>query len=118
MLKPKRRHRLHIESLEDRRVPATWGIPWADPQHLTASFVPDGTAVPGQTSHLFQTLDSQLGAGKWESTILKALQTWAVNSNINVGLVADGGQAVGIAGPAEGDARFGDIRISAELEKN
>ena len=112
--KPKRRYRLGIESLEDRRVMATWGIPWADPQHLTASFVPDGTPAQGQTSQLFRTLDSQLGVGKWQSTILKALQTWAVTSNINIGVVDDGGQALGVAGPAQGDARFGDIRISAE----
>ena len=105
---------LRIESLEDRRVPATWGIPWADPQHLTASFVPDGTSLPGGTSSLNQMLDGQLGAGNWEVSILKALQTWAVNSNLNVGLVADGGQPVGVAGLAQSDARFGDIRIGAE----
>jgi hypothetical protein len=115
MAKTKRKKSPRFEFLEDRRVPATWGIPWADAQHLTASFVPDGTSLPDQqTSHLSQTLDSQLGAGKWEATILKALQTWAVNSNINVGLVAAGGQPVGVAGAAQGDARFGDIRIGAE----
>lgn len=112
----KRNVRLQLESLEDRRVPATWGVPWADPQHLTVSFVPDGTSMPGGgTSQLFQTLDSQLGsASGWETSILKALQTWAATSNINIGVVADGGEPLGVAGPAQGDARFGDIRISAE----
>jgi hypothetical protein len=108
-----RRTRVNIEALEDRRVPATWGIPWADPQHLTLSFAPDGTNVEGMPSALSKTLDSQLGAGTWETTILRAIQTWAQNANINIGVVADGGQAIGVAGPAQGDPRFGDIRISA-----
>jgi hypothetical protein len=108
-----RRVRVNIEHLEDRRVPATWGLPWADPQHLTLSFVPDGTNVKGMPSALTRTLDSQLGAGTWETTILRAIQTWAQNANINIGVVADGGQPIGVAGPAQGDPRFGDIRISA-----
>ena len=109
-----RKRRLRVEWLEDRRVPATWGIAWPDPQHLIASFVPDGTSARGESSQLYQTLDAEVGVGAWEPKILGALQTWAVNSNINIGLVADGGQPLGVAGPAEGDARFGDIRISAE----
>jgi hypothetical protein len=117
MRSPNRRHRsrcLNIETLEDRRVLATWGIAWPDAQHLTASFVPDGTSDQGESNVLSQTLNSQLGAGNWQTTILKALQTWAVNSNINIGLVADGGEPIGVTGPAQGDSRFGDIRISAE----
>ena len=102
-----------IENLERRDVPATWGIPWPEAQHLTLSFVPDGTSVEGQSSQLFKTLDSQLGAGKWEATILNAFQTWAENSNINIGLVADGGEPLGTTGAAQGEPRFGDIRISA-----
>ena len=105
--------RPNLEHLERRDVPATWGIAWPEAQHLTLSFVPDGTSVQGQSSQLFQTLDSKLGAGQWESSILNAFQTWAENSNINVGQVADGGQPGGTAGPAQGDSRFGDIRISA-----
>ena len=81
-------------------LPATWGIPWADPEHLTMSFAPDGTNVFGQSNTLFGTLNAQLGAGTWETTILKAVQTWASNANINVGLVSDGGEAIGTAGPA------------------
>jgi hypothetical protein len=108
-----RQSRLNIEALEDRRVPATWGLPWADPQHLTLSLVPDGTNIQGQPSALTKSLDAQLGAGNWETTILRAIQTWAENSNINIGVVSDGGQPLGVAGPAQGDPRFGDIRISA-----
>ena len=51
--------------------------------------------------------------GTWEATILRAVQTWASEGDINVGLVSDGGEAIGTAGPAQGDPRFGDIRISA-----
>ena len=38
-----------FQQLEDRTLPATiFGIPWADPGHLTLSFAPDGTATqPG-----------------------------------------------------------------------
>ena len=108
----RRRNRPAFESLEARDLPATWGIPWADPQHLTVSLAPDGTNVFGESSTLFKGLDSQLG-GRWEATILRAVETWASEANLNVGLVSDGGQAIGTAGPAQGDARFGDIRISA-----
>ena len=104
---------LSLEALERRDVPATWGIPWADPQHLTASFVPDGASVEGSTSALYQKLDAQLGAGKWEATILSAIETWASNANVNISLVGDSGAPIGVAGLAQGDARFGDIRISA-----
>src|SRR5947199_46860 len=38
---------LHLESLEDRSLPATFGVPWPDPGHLTLSFVPDGTQYSG-----------------------------------------------------------------------
>lgn len=109
----KQTRRPRLEALERRDVPATWGIPWPQADHLTLSFMPDGSSVRGQASQLFGTLDAQLGAGKWESAILDAFQTWAANSNINVGQVADGGQPLGVAGPAQGDARFGDIRVSA-----
>ena len=36
-----------FRQLEDRAMPHTaFGIPWADPGHLTLSFAPDGTATP------------------------------------------------------------------------
>src|SRR3954463_10365976 len=111
MRKP--RFKPSIDRLEKRDVPATWGIPWPDAPHLTLSFVPDGTSIEGQPSQLFRKLDAQLGAGHWESSILDAFQTWAKNSNINIGVVPDGGQPEGTLGPAQGDPRFGDIRVSA-----
>ena len=50
----------------------------------------------------------------WQQTILQAFQTWAVNANINIGVVPDGGQPLGVAGDPQHDPRFGDIRIAAQ----
>jgi hypothetical protein len=103
-----------MESLEGRAVPATFGVPWADPSRLTLSFAPDGTSIAAHTSSLFQTLDAQQPTVDWQKEILQAFQTWAVQSNLNIGLVSDGGQAFGTAGPAQHDPRFGDIRVGAQ----
>ena len=52
--------------------------------------------------------------GDLAADILQAFQTWAVNANINIGLVPDGGQPLGIAGQPQHDPRFGDIRVGAQ----
>jgi hypothetical protein len=103
-----------LEQLEDRTLPTTWGMPWPNPQHVTVSFVPDGTQVFDSGSNLFQTLNSQAPTSAWETTILQALQTWAANANINLAVVSDGGQPIGTPGAIQGDSRFGDIRIAAQ----
>jgi hypothetical protein len=108
-----RKTRLTIEQLEDRIQPYSTGLPWPT-ANLTLSFVPDGTMVDGHQSSLFQTMGSQATTQAWEAQILKAAQTWASVANINIGLVADGGQPIGVAGLAQGDPRFGDIRVYAE----
>jgi hypothetical protein len=102
-----------FEALEDRSLPATFGVPWADAEHLTISFVPDGTATPLGPSALAQVLGSTGTPAAWKLEILRAFQTWAAQANINIGLVADGGQAVGTVGAVQGDTRFGDVRIAA-----
>src|SRR6266487_2961635 len=102
--------RLSVHRLEDRLTP-TWGVGWYNPDSLTLSFVPDGTDVSGTPSSLHALLGPNSSA--WQREILRAFQTWAVETNVNIGLVADGGQALGIAGLAQGDSRFGDIRIAA-----
>src|SRR3954453_23505694 len=109
----KRRKRFKLECLEDRAVPTTFGVPWSDPRNLTLSFVPDGAPIAAHTSTLFQTLNAQQPTVTWQQTILRAFQTWAVNANINIGLVSDGGQALGVAGQPQHDTRFGDVRIGA-----
>jgi hypothetical protein len=110
----KRKGPLTLEVLEDRTAPALYGVPWSDPRHLTLSFVPDGTPIAGHTSNLFQTLDAQMPTATWEAAILQAVQTWTVNANISIGIVADGGQPFGTSGLTQGDPRFGDIRIGAQ----
>ena len=113
-IRTSRRSQLAIEALEDRAIPATFGVPWGDPGHLTLSFVPDGTPIAGHVSALSATLDPQMSAPSWQSTILRAFQTWAVNANINIGLTTDNGAPLGAAGPVQHDPRFGDVRVGAQ----
>jgi hypothetical protein len=105
--------RLTLEVLEVRTAPAVFGVPWSDPAHLTLSFAPDGTRIGAQTSSLFATLDAQQPAAAWQADVARAVQTWAVTTNLDVGIVPDGGQPFGTSGPGEGNPRFGDIRIGA-----
>ena len=105
-----RSRRLILEVLEDRCTPAVYGVPWSNPGHLTLSLAPDGTQIAGQTSSLFATLNAQQPTAAWEADILGAVQTWAVNTNLNVGVVSDNGQPFGSSGAGQ---RFGDIRIGA-----
>lgn len=100
-------------TLEDRTVLSGFGTPWADGEHLTVSFVPDGTPTHLGTSSLAATLGEQTPRSVWERELLRAFQTWANHANINVGLRSDGGQALGSHGAVQGDGRFGDIRIAA-----
>jgi hypothetical protein len=109
-----KRNRLFVEELESRLTPSPFGQPWPDPGHLTLSFAPDGTSAGGTPSNLFRLLNAQAPTSAWETTILRAFQTWAVNSNVNIGLVSDGGQPLGTTGAVQGDSRFGDIRIAAK----
>ena len=105
--------KLHVERVEDRTVPANFGLPWLS-SNVTVSCVPDGTPVDGVKSTLHATLAANgLSPAVWQGEILRAFQTWAAVGNLNFGVVGDGGQAVGTAGRLQGDTRFGDIRISA-----
>jgi len=113
MLHNKRCRRLHLEPLEDRCVPATAAL-WPDAGHLTLSFVPDGTQVAAGTSDFFADLAPGSHAAAVEQTILRAFQTWAQYSNVNISLTGDSGLPLGTAGLVQGDPRFGDIRIAAE----
>jgi len=109
----KKSRKLMLEALEDRLTPTQWGVAWPNPGHLTLSLVPDGTSVgSGLSSNLFQTLNANAPTANWEEEILRAFQTWAVNANLNIGVVADGGQALGASGAVQGDPRFGDIRVA------
>ena len=108
---PKRRSaRLCFEQLEDRNLMSIFGVPWPT-GNLSLSFEPDGTSVNGTGSNLFSSLNAAMPTASWQNQILQAFQTWAVQTNLNIGLVSDGGQANGVAGGPTGDPRFGDIRI-------
>jgi hypothetical protein len=102
---------LGFEPLEPRTVPTAFGIPWADPGHMTLSFAPDGTPTPLGSSSLTRTLGS--AGSDWQREVLRGFQTWAALTNINIGVVRDGGQSFGASGAVQGDNRFGDIRIAA-----
>ncbi len=102
--------RLSVEQLEPRLTP-TWGVPWYSPTSLTLSFAPDGTDASGASNTLHSLLGPDTAA--WERVILQAFQTWAIETNINIGLVSDDGSPLGTPGLAQGDPRFGDIRIAA-----
>jgi hypothetical protein len=103
-----------LEDLEERKVPAQFGVPWHDAQHLTISFVPDGTPIATHRSDLFQALDVRRPTAAWQREILRAFQTWAVQAHINFAVKPDGGQPLGVPGPDQMDPRFGDIRIGAQ----
>lgn len=111
MFRPRRLN--NFETLEDRSMPSTFGVPWADPNHLTLSFSADGTATPLGDSSLYQLLAGVGTSATWQREILRAFQTWAAKANIDIGLVADGGQAIGSLGAVQTDSRFGDIRVAA-----
>jgi hypothetical protein len=100
-----------LESLDGRIVPAVFGNPWPV-SNLTLSFAPDGTGVNGSANQLSQTF-SAIPADLWQSEVLRAFQTWALNANVNIGLVPDGGQPFGTPGSPQGDTRFGDVRVAA-----
>src|SRR5262245_31083431 len=103
---------LRLESLEDRAVPAVFGEPWLDGRHVTLSFAGDGTPVSGVGSNLTATL-TPLGLDAAKLEILRAFQSWVVNTNLNVGVVDDSNLAFGTAGAIQNDPRFGDIRVGA-----
>ncbi len=106
--------RLQIDHLEDRQVPATFGVPWTDPMHLSVSFAPDGTSIGGSASNLFQTLSRLDPTGQWQRNILRAFQAWSAVANVNIGLVTDSGEALGSSRTVEGNDHFGTIRIAAK----
>jgi hypothetical protein len=110
----RKRPSLYLEQLEDRCVTTAIGGLWPDARHLTLSFVPDGTPTATGTSSFFSRIASGSSPAAVEQTILRAFQTWAQYSNVNISLTGDDGEAFGAAGLVQGDPRFGDIRIGAD----
>jgi hypothetical protein len=110
----RKKYKPNLEILEHRLTPSTFGSVWPNPSGLTLSFVQDNTDAGGAPSSLFHQLNAQASTNQWQTAILRAFQTWAVNTNVNIGLVGDDGEALGSIGAVQGDARFGDIRLAAK----
>jgi ABC-type transporter Mla subunit MlaD len=88
-----------VQALEARQLlSSTLNQGWRDISALTVSFAPDGTTVDGNASQLNAKLDALAPRAVWQQTILDAFQSWAQHANLNVGVVADGGQAFGTVG--------------------
>ncbi len=87
------------------------GDSWADPGKITYSFPPDGVNWDGGVNDLNASLNAEYPTGGWQRAIAEALQTWASVANINVVPVADGGEPFNTPGQAQGDPRFGDVRV-------
>src|SRR5215471_11017604 len=106
------RYRLALEPLEDRLVPYVLsGYTWANP-NVSVSFMPDGTLISSSyPSNLFAVYNAAYPQATWQSEVARALQVWANVSNLNFHFVSDDGSSQGTAGLAQGDSRFGDIRI-------
>lgn len=107
------RPQLATESLESRQMMHGEPILFGNVPYLTLSFAPDGTAVTGQQSTLFQVFDQIATTDQWQSTIVRAFQEWSSVTNADVGIVADNGSPLGTPGATVRDSRFGDIRVAA-----
>jgi hypothetical protein len=87
------------------------GYTWANP-NVSVSFMPDGTLISSSyPSNLFAVYNAAYPQATWQREVARALQVWADVSNLNFHFVADDGSAQGTSGLAQGDSRFGDIRI-------
>ena len=115
--------KLSVENLESRDMPSSvFGNPWPNANHLTLSFAPDGSLVSGssqslfnqaQESGLFEEMASTNTSNNWQREILRAFQTWANATNINIGIVPDAGRPFGPLSQAFGDLPSGNIRVGA-----
>jgi hypothetical protein len=109
-----KRRNLHFEILESRQLMAAFQMPWPEIDHLSLSFLPDGVAIGSGSSNLSQSLNQIFpNQADWQLPILRAFQTWAMETKANVGLTTDNGSPLDTLGFKQGDTRFGDVRIGA-----
>ncbi len=90
-----------------------FGTPWPDARNLTLSFPDDEVAVGAYRNELRQTLDQVTDRQVWKTEVARAFQTWAVESNLSIGLRNDRSDSFGTVGLPVRDPRFGDIRVGA-----
>ncbi len=107
------RRALRVEKLEERQVMATFGVPWPDPRSLSVSFPSDDASIGAFPNTVRQRFDQVTDRLQWQSEVLRAFQTWASVTNVNVGLVPDRGDDFGAVGLSSNDPRFGEIRVGA-----
>ena len=88
------------------------GGQWDTSRPVTFSFAPDGVAWDKGTNSVNATLDAEFGGTGWQSIVARALQTWSAASNLNFVEVPDGAYSFNTVGSAQGDPRFGDIRVA------
>src|SRR5262249_62433665 len=87
------------------------GYHWAN-SNVSVSFMPDGSLISSiSPSNLFAVYHAAFPQASWRREVARALQSWANVSNLNFHFVPDAGSPQGTAGLAQGDSRFGDIRI-------
>jgi Matrixin len=105
-------YRPALEVLEDRITPYVLsGYKWAN-VNVSVSYMPDGTLISSSyPSNLLAVYNAAYPQATWQREVARALQVWANVSNLNFHFVADDGSPQGTAGLAQGDSRFGDIRI-------
>src|SRR5262249_24614562 len=103
---------LVLEPLEERLVPySVSGYAWANP-NVSVRYMPDGTLISSSyPSNLFSVYNAAYPQATWQREFARALQTWASVSPLNFHFVTDDGSPQGTAGLAQGDGRFGDIRL-------
>jgi hypothetical protein len=104
---------VQVELMEDRRLLATFGVPWPDARNLSVSFPTDNSTIGAYANSLRTVLDQVADRNVWQETVLRAFQTWAVQANMNIGLVPDRGDTLGTVGLANNDPRFGEFRVGA-----
>ncbi|MCG8648463.1 MAG: matrixin family metalloprotease, partial [Pirellulales bacterium] len=104
---------LICERLEVRQVLAGFGTAWPNPRSLTVSFPTDQAQIGAYNNALRYVFDQVTDRLQWQEAALRAFQTWAVETNLNLGLVVDRGDHFGTVGLSQGDPRFGDFRIGA-----
>jgi hypothetical protein len=111
---PRRSLRPTLEGLEGRLLLySTLGDMWTYNSRITYSFMPDGTNIGGTGSVLFGTLNAIYPTVTWQQQFERAAALWEGAANVNLALVSDGGEPVGVSGDQQDDPRFGDIRIGA-----
>ncbi len=108
----------HFESLESRIALDADGPISGEDRYITLSFADDGVDIGGSPNTLHDKFQAW-GETAWQNAVLRAVQTWAKEVSLDVGLVDETEPvAFGSPGPSHGDLRFGDIRVGARALAN